>query len=349
MSNLIALTFGKTTKTLLAISLTSLLLTACGGDKSADADKAETKAETTNADDKPSETTAPDTATADPTEKLNAYIDCANNGLKSGRSSYNRYAQWVDMTSGVTGKEKHIYGTYEISTHAIDSCTTKLTPAIALQPALTDLDKVATSISTTFKAYADIINQIHKYYEQENYKDDKFEQGKTLHAELVKTYETFKVDSEAFEKALDEVNTATQKAALAEIEKTEGKKYTYWSLAASLKAKEVVDLLAEETFDVEKATTLVGELETISTEYQNYIKSKADDVPNGLGGTEMILDDFVIASKKRLRRVRDNEAYTDDEKQRLGMGEAVAASVDGSDAQVISQYNRLVQRMNIAH
>lgn len=348
MSNLTPLR--KTTKALLALSLSSLLLTACGGDKPADnTDKTETKTETAKADDKQGETTAPNTATADPTEKLNAYIDCANNGLKSGHRSYDRYAQWVDMTAGVTGKEKHIHGTFEISPHAIESCTTKLTPAIALQPALADLDKVATSISTNFKAYADIINKIHKYYEQENYKDDKFEQGKTLHTELVKVYETFKADSEAFDKALDEVNTATQKTALAEVEKTEGKKYNYWSLAASLKAKEVVDLLSEETFDVEKATALIGELETVSTEYKNYVVSKADDVPKGLGGTEMMLDDFVTASKKRLRRVRDNEAYTNDEKQRLGMGEAAAATVDGSDAQVISQYNRLVQRMNIAH
>lgn len=346
MSNL---SFATTTKTLLAVSLASLLLTACGGDKPADnAGKTETKAETTEA--KQGETATPDTTaqTADPTEKLNAYVECANLGLKSGHRSYDRYAQWADMTAGPTGKEKHIYGTYEISTHAIESCTTKLTPAIALAPAFADLDKVATSISTNFKAYADIINQMHKYYEQENFKDDKFEQGKTLHAELVKAYESFKADSETFDKALDEINTATQQAALAEVEKTEGKKYAYWSLATSLKAREVVDLLAEETFDVEKATALIGELETISTEYTTYVASKAEDVPPVAGaGLDMVVNDFVTASKKRLRRVRDNEAYTNEEKHRLGMGEIVAASVDGSEAQVVEKYNKLVQRMNL--
>lgn len=342
------LSFGTTTKTLLAVSLASLLLTACGGDKPADsADKTETKAETTEAKQGEAATVS-ETAAADPTEKLNAYIECANQGLKDGHKSYNHYAQWVDMTKGVTGNEKLIHGTFEIGAHAIDSCTTKLTPAIALAPAFADLDKVATSISTNFKAYADIINQIHKYYEQENYKDDKFEQGKTLHAELVKAYESFKTDSEAFDKALDEINTATQKAALAEVEKTEGKKYAYWSLATSLKAKEVVELLSEETFDVDKATALIGELETISTEYKTYTASKAEDVPPAVvAGLDMIVDDFVTASKKRLRRVRDNEAYTDDEKHRLGMGEIIAAAVDGSEAQVIDRYNRLVQRMNI--
>lgn len=338
MSNLTPLR--KTAKALLALSLSSLLLTACDGDKPADnATKTETKTETKQND------TAP---TADPTEKLNAYIDCANNGLKSGHRSYDRYAQWVDMTAGVTGKEKHIYGTYEINPHAIESCTTKLTPAIALQPTLADLDKVATSISINYKAYADIINKIHKYYEQENYKDDKFEQGKTLHGELVKTYEVFKADSEAFDKTLEEVNTVTQKAALAEVEKIEGKKYNYWSLATSLKTKEVVDLLAEETFDVQKATALIGELETITSEYKTYVASRAEDVPPAVvGGLDTMVDNFVTASKKRLRRVRDNEAYTNDEKHRLGMGEIVAASVDGSEAQVIDTYNKLIQRMNV--
>lgn len=171
-----------------------------------------------------------------------------------------------------------------------------------------------------------------------------------MHAELVKTYEAFKSDSDAFEKSLDEINTANQLAALADVEKTEGKKYTYWSLSTSLKAKEVVNLLAKETFDVEKATALIGEFETISTEYKTYTASRADDVPPAVvAALDMMVDDFVTASKKRLRRIRDNEAYTNDEKHRLGMSEIAAASVDGSEAQVIDKYNKLIQRMNVAH
>lgn len=163
----------------MALSLASLLLTACGSDKPAQTDNAQT---TQPADNKTDANTTQETPStqADPTEKLNAYIECANHGLQSGHKSYNRYTDWADINAGITGKEQNIYGTYEISDHAIDACTNKLTAAIALPPTLADLDKIATSLAATFKAYADVVNQVHKYYEQENYKDDKFEQGKTF-------------------------------------------------------------------------------------------------------------------------------------------------------------------------
>lgn len=52
---------------------------------------------------------------------------------------------------------------------------------MALTPALQPIDGVAVSYIDAAVALGNTINEMDKYYTQENYKDDAFEKGKTFH------------------------------------------------------------------------------------------------------------------------------------------------------------------------
>ncbi|STZ64307.1 Uncharacterised protein [Moraxella lacunata] len=335
----------KFSKSILTIAiLSSLALVGCG-DNNSNKPAEQATAQSTNTADTAS--TPPDTPTqqtTDATQKLNAYIDCGNQNQMVQRS-YHHYSRWVkDMNAGPTGKEPVINGTLEIIAPIIERCTTKLTEAVALTPALPELDKAASELATTFTAFTEINNKAYTYYEQQNYKDDDFTQGKAMHPEFVKAYEAFKTANDAFNVALDAENNKVQNAELAKIEQTEGKKYAYWSLATSMKAKTMVDMISQESFDAEKASALLTEYETSMTELKNQISAKGADVPANADIMVSDLDELLSAAKKRIRRVRNNEAYTQAEIHQLNAGSPM---VDGSEANVVEMYNRFVQKANI--
>lgn len=59
--------------------------------------------------------------------------------------------------------------------------------AVALTPALQPIDGVAVSYIDAAVALGNTINEMDKYYTQENYKDDAFAKGKTLHQTFLKS------------------------------------------------------------------------------------------------------------------------------------------------------------------
>ena len=62
---------------------------------------------------------------------------------------------------------------------------------VALTPALRPIDGVAVSYIDAAVALGNTINEVDKYYTQENYKDDAFAKGKTLHQTFLKNLEAF--------------------------------------------------------------------------------------------------------------------------------------------------------------
>ena len=62
------------------------------------------------------------------------------------------------------------------------------TRVVALTPALQPIDGVAVSYIDAAVALGNTINEMDKYYTQENYKDDAFAKGKTLHQTFLKIW-----------------------------------------------------------------------------------------------------------------------------------------------------------------
>ena len=96
-----------------------------------------------------------------------------------------------DFKQGPTGEERTVYGIYGISESNLAECEKGVKSAVALTPALQPIDGVAVSYIDAAVALGNTINEMDKYYTQENYKDDAFAKGKTLHQTFLKNLEAF--------------------------------------------------------------------------------------------------------------------------------------------------------------
>ncbi|SPW56589.1 putative lipoprotein [Escherichia coli] len=154
-------------------------------------------------------------------------------------ASLARYADWLkDFKQGPTGEERTVYGIYGISESNLAECEKGVKSAVALTPALQPIDGVAVSYIDAAVALGNTINEMDKYYTQENYKDDAFAKGKTLHQTFLKNLEAFEPVAESYHAAIQEINDKRQLAELKNIEEREGKTFHYYSLAVMISAKQ---------------------------------------------------------------------------------------------------------------
>ncbi|EFB3754778.1 DUF3829 domain-containing protein, partial [Escherichia coli] len=170
-------------------------------------------------------------------EKMDVYIKCYNKLQIPVQSSLARYADWLkDFKQGPTGEERTVYGIYGISESNLAECEKGVKSAVALTPALQPIDGVAVSYIDAAVALGNTINEMDKYYTQENYKDDAFAKGKTLHQTFLKNLEAFEPVAESYHAAIQEINDKRQLAELKNIEEREGKTFHYYSLAVMISA-----------------------------------------------------------------------------------------------------------------
>lgn len=277
-------------------------------------------------------------------EKLNAYIECYNGANGRAIDSINRYQSWVkDMEKGPTGKEKHVYGLYELHDHEIAKCKEIVPPAIALQPASESLDKVAQAYLDKLLALNEKVIEANKYYDRENYKDDGFAKGKEMHGPLAAAMKEFLTAEEAFSAALDEENDGALKAQLAEMEAAGQKNLDYWTLSTVIKAKEVSKVMSEETFDVEAAAKLVSAYEDSADGLNKYASEHKDEWAKA-DPRDRAAEAFRKAAKERLRRVRDNKPYSKGEQ--MNLNPSSGWMVEGSSYKLQRYFNELIDAAN---
>ncbi|MFN4119188.1 YiiG family protein [Acidovorax sp.] len=277
--------------------------------------------------------------------KLQGYIGCYNKLNENAHRTIARYASWVkDMKAGPTGNEKVVYGLYSMRSDSVKECANDFAQAAAMRPALPALDAAGQAYITTLAAMDKQVAEAYTYYDRENYKDDKFAKGKALHVPLAASFAAFEDASAAFSKALDVENDNVLNAQLARIEKTQGRKLPYYQMAVMNRAKQLADLLGEESFDSAAAGTRLEAYEKLTDEALAFVKPIQDDLPHGWSSFERTAEEFRKASKERYRRVRDNVPYTSGERMMLKPGSAWM--VDGSVEKLVKAYNDLVEASN---
>ncbi len=144
-----------------------------------------------------------------------------------------------------------------------------------------------------------------KYYTQENYKDDAFAKGKTLHQTFLKNLEAFEPVAESYHAAIQEINDKRQLAELKNIEEREGKIFHYYSLAVMISAKQINNLISQEKFDVDAAMKKVSELETLVAQAKEADKGGMNfSFINSAG-------QYQLEAKKYVRRIRDKVPYSE--------------------------------------
>lgn len=273
-------------------------------------------------------------------EKMDVYIKCYNKLQIPVQRSLARYVDWLkDFKQGPTGEERTVYGIYGISESNLAECEKGVKSAVALTPALQPIDGVAVSYIDAAVALGNTINEMDKYYTQENYKDDAFAKGKTLHQTFLKNLEAFEPVAESYHAAIQEINDKRQLAELKNIEEREGKTFHYYSLAVMISAKQINNLISQEKFDVDAAMKKVSELETLVAQAKEADKGGMNfSFINSAG-------QYQLEAKKYVRRIRDKVPYSDWDKEQLQDANS-SWMVEDSFPRALREYNEMVDDYN---
>ena len=173
--------------------------------------------------------------------KSNAYISLMNRTLRATQS-WDRYASWVNVKTGPTGRERYItYGLYSL--YDVRSEIAKAKSAMMADPKSPELDAAMGRYIAAYEALAPIITQANGYYERQDYKVDNMAEGKALHVKLVPAAETFNTERAKIEGLLKAFKRDIDERELAAIEATEGKTGRYHVKIVMMRAQEIMDFM----------------------------------------------------------------------------------------------------------
>jgi hypothetical protein len=269
-------------------------------------------------------------------EKTNLYVR-ALNAVTTVRNSYNRYASWVDLKKGPTGKERYItYGLYEINSSSLGDMVAAATKGPALTPPLRELDDAAVKLAGAAKTLAPLVKAADDYYDQEDFKDDAAKRGQELHQEMMPLFEQIFAAEAALRSGLDTVKDEVDRRQLAEIEKQSGKNYEWHLRNFMISAKSLVDLMptSAEAPKIETSAykARYAELESAYNGFMQLNGDPATKKPIMASFVETAIKDYFAASKF-LRRTLESP--------KPDKGEYVT-----NVNELVEKYNTLIERSN---
>ncbi|MDB4940882.1 MAG: putative lipoprotein [Labilithrix sp.] len=174
-------------------------------------------------------------------EKLDGYIICTNTLSSPVHQQRARYFSWVNPKTGVTGKETSVGGIGELPPNAAKKCTDGLAKSKALPPHDPKLEAAGDDFARSVTELDGIIGELFTYYENKNYKDDKFAKGKAMHPRLMAAFQSFSKADNNLHATLDGITKPLAQRALGRIEREEGKGFRYHRKHVLLAARELVE------------------------------------------------------------------------------------------------------------
>ncbi|MDX2287054.1 MAG: YiiG family protein [Bacteroidia bacterium] len=279
--------------------------------------------------------------------KLNPYTEAVN--YLSGRAfdSYNRYASWVkQMQRGPTGQESTVYGLYTL--YDPKTYFEKLDGAQLLDPELPLIQAAADSFRQSYLQLYRLVEDVYRYYDHEDYKDDQWKKGKAVHPELVQAFRNFFRAERALREALRARQAGLlalyQSEALDSVEHPiQYQMYTAQRLANGIMDLALIKDLKELSLQpfsekLDSLEALVSQIREASegsedSYLQSYGKSFADSY-----------DGFLKSAKVMRRRVRDRAPLESHERWMLEYMDE--SSVEGMPGHLMNAYNQTVGAFN---
>jgi hypothetical protein len=175
-------------------------------------------------------------------DKIQAYT----NALQAGRAvqkSFERYASWVDLKTGPTGKEKAIDSGLPDIGSALQEISDAGKKGPGMWPPLPGADGGAQKLADATAALAPVVKSASDYYAQRQYKSDGAKRGQELHGQMVPMFEQFFAAELAFRRELSAVREDVERRNLAQIEKQNGKNYEWHLRSFLMAARPLADLL----------------------------------------------------------------------------------------------------------
>lgn len=155
--------------------------------------------------------------------------------------SYDRYAAWVNIKTGPTGKERSIDGVPDIG--ALQEIADAAAKGPGMWPPLGALDGMAQKLAQATTALAPLVKSASDYYAQRQYKNDGAKRGQELHGQMLGLFEQFFSAELAMRRECSAVFEDIERRYLAQAEKEHGKNYEWHLRSFLLAAKTLADLL----------------------------------------------------------------------------------------------------------
>jgi hypothetical protein len=158
------------------------------------------------------------------------------------QKSYDRYAAWVDLKIGPTGKEHSIDGVPDIAT-ALQDIGDAGANGPGMWPPLAGADAMAQKLAQATAALAPLVKSASGYYAEKQYKKDAAKRGQELHGQMVPLFAQFFTCEMSMRRELGAVLEDVERRNLARIEKEQGKNYEWHLRSFLFAARTVADLL----------------------------------------------------------------------------------------------------------
>ena len=198
-------------------------------------------------------------------EKLNAYTFGVNRMAFRTRESYERYRSWVDMETGPTGKERHIYGLYKL--YNLQPVLDRYNQAKAKAPRLPELERAGTAYVQALHSLALLAQEAMDYYDQKDYLDDEMALGKAIHSGLKENFDVYFEAEKKLRTRLVHYHTE-QKNELLEQAENQGNPMLAQAIKSVDASSELLTIVNEEelfSIDVERLSV---EIEKVKTEWK---------------------------------------------------------------------------------
>ncbi|MDO9022552.1 MAG: YiiG family protein [Deltaproteobacteria bacterium] len=294
--------------------------------------------------------------TLQPDEQMSAKLDpyitqCLNGFSSSVLRSRQRYLSWADAVEGPTGRERMIYGLFQVSGNPAD-CAAAAQRSGQMQPPLPDVEAAAQRYVAALQAVQPVVEQAYAYYSRRNYRDDQMARGQAMHAPLMQAFNTFQAANQQLSAVVELHQEQATTQLLARLQRDPSRQFEYRLRSNQRLARQIVNLVDKAHISGEGFIEGIdpAALIALNDAYEAGIDTMARDAvarpseaaaAHGYSSYARASGEFVTAAKSFARRARDHVAY-----EARDITGPFAEHHDGTPQKVVREFNDLVRAYN---
>jgi hypothetical protein len=264
-----------------------------------------------------------------------------------------RYFSWVNIKTGPTGNERNIFGLYDLPNDSAQKCAAGLAKSKVMLPRDGKLEAAGDEFAKTVMDLDLLIDEVFTYYENKNYKDDKFAKGKAMHPRLMAAFSAFSKADTGLHSTLDAITKPLAQRGLARIEREEGKKHRFHRKNVLLTARELVEagdpVGEDDDIDFALYTASFNAFDAALTELEAYSTTHKAELTilnkTHFDAFDRAADAYRKKAREYSRCLRDAPA-----KAKTPAGKVDPAKIgpctDGRPRDVVSSYNEFIRTSN---
>lgn len=292
--------------------------------------------------------------------KQGLFVQCEKALEESRRNAIRYYYNWMKNPEGPTGKERYVNGIHKIN--GLAECKKFLGEAAGIK---TDIKPLA-DVEKTFSDYVEVmekmvplVDKMHQYYKDEDYKDDKFAKGKQYHTELMtmlkKVMPMVKLMGDTLDKVEDDL--AVRRAAY--YKKKYGEEIRYLMIRTQQVNKrlviEALNTRNPKVTDPAPMDKALKDVQLVFDKLDKHVKANKDDIKEkifrkdswGFSRLESLVSatrEFITLGKKLARGFREASA----DPKKLDVYRKKTWETFGDAKKVLEHYNRNLASLRLS-